>query len=113
MLFKVNYSPTFLDDLYQIGDYIESQLHNPAAADRITNGIVDATDILAEFPESGARIFLPGRLDSGYRFVTFEDYLAIYQIRTNAVYIARAVNERQDYTRVLFPWLRTDSGNSD
>ena len=113
MLFKVNYSPAFLDDLYQIGDYIESQFHNPAAADRITNGIVDATDILAEFPESGARIFLPGGLDSGYRFVTFEDYLAIYQIRMNEVYITRAVNERQDYMRLLFPWLRTDSDDGD
>lgn len=113
MQFKVNYSPAFLDDLFQIGDYIESRFYNAAAADRITNGIVDATDILAEFPETGAKIFLPGEIDSGYRFVTFEDYLAIYQIRFDEVYIARAVNERQDYMRVLFPWLKTTSNDDD
>ena len=67
---------------------------------------MDATDILAKYPESGARVFLPGGLDSGYRFVVFEEYLAIYQIRFNEVYIARAVNVKQDYMRVLFPWMK-------
>ena len=113
MQYKINYSPAFLDDLYQIGDYIEIQFHNPSAADRITNGIMDSTDILAEYPETGAKIFLPGGLDSGYRFVTFEDYLAIYHIRFNEVYIARAVNVRQDYMRVLFPWLKNRSDHDD
>ena len=113
MQYKINYSPAFLDDLFQIGDYIEIQFHNPPAADRITNGIMDATDILAEYPETGAKIFLPGGLDSGYRFVTFEDYLAIYQIKFNEVYIARAVNVRQDYMRVRFPWLKTRNDNDE
>ena len=113
MQYKINYSPEFLNDLFQIGDYIEIQLHNPAAADRITSGIIDSTDILAEYPETGAKIFLPGGLDSEYRFVTFEDYLAIYQIRFNEVYIARAVNVRQDYMRVLFPWLQIRSDHDE
>ena len=81
MEFKLNYSPKFLEDLLSIGDYTELQLLNPSGAERITNGIMDATDILAKYPETGARIFLPGGLDSGYRFVVFEDYLAVYQIR--------------------------------
>ena len=68
MEFKLNYSPKFLDDLLAIGDYIELQLFNPSGAVRITNGIMDATDILAKYPETGARIFLPGGLDlSTYR----------------------------------------------
>lgn len=105
MRYKLSYSPSFLEDLYQIGSYIETQFENPTAASRITNGIMDATDILAEFPETGVKVFLPGRLDSGYRYVVFEDYLAIYQIRFQEVYIVRAINRRQDYMRVLFPWL--------
>lgn len=109
MAYSLNYSPAFLEDLYQIGDYIETQFYNPAAAARVTDGIVDATDILAEYPETGAKIYLPGGLDSGYRFVLFEDYLAICQIRLHEVYIVRAVNKRQDYMRVLFPWLKRES----
>ena len=112
MEFKLNYSPKFLEDLLSIGDYIEFQLFNQSGAERITNGIMDATDILAKYPESGARIFLPGGLDSGYHFVVFEEYLAIYQIRFNEVYIARAVNVKQDYMRVLFPWMKR-STNTD
>ena len=105
MRYKLNYSPAFLNDLYQIGDYIEIQYQNPVAADRITGGIMDATEVLAEFPETGAKVLLPGGLDSGYRFVVFEDYLAVYQIKFQEVYIVRAINKRQDYMRVLFPWL--------
>ncbi len=103
MRFKLNYSPRFMEDLIAIGNYIEFQLFNPPGADRITNGIMDATDILAEYPETGARMFLPGGIDSGYRFVAFEDYLAVYKIQQNEIYIVRAVNVKQDYMRVLFP----------
>ncbi len=113
MEYKLNYSPKFLEDLLSIGKYIEFQLFNPTGAERITNGIMDATDILAKYPETGAKLFLPGGLDSGYRFVVFEDYLAVYQIRLSEVYIARAVNVKQDYMRVLFPWLKRGSEKND
>ena len=113
MKYNLYYSPALLEDLYQIGDYIETQFQNPAAADRITTGIMDATDVLAEFPETGAKVFLPGGLDSGYRYVVFEDYLAIYQIRFQEVYIARAINKRQDYMRVLFPWLLREADRDE
>lgn len=106
MEFKLHYSPKFLEDLLTIGDYIELQLFNPSGAERITNGIMDATNILAKYPESGARIFLPGGLDSGYRFVVFEDYLAVYRIRPDEVCIVRAVNVKQDFMRELFPWMK-------
>lgn len=106
MRYKINYSPEFLADLFEIGDYIESQLQNPQAAERVTNGIVDATEVLADFPETGAKIFLPGGLDSGYRFVSFQGYLAIYRIRAGEVYLARAVHEKLDYMRALFPWMK-------
>ena len=43
----------------------------------------------------------------------FEDYLAVYQIRLNEVYIARAVNVRQDYMRVLFPWMKRGGEKDD
>ena len=110
---RLNYSPKFLEDLLSIGDYIEYQLFNPSGADRITNGIMDATNILAKYPEAGTKIFLPGGLDSGYRFVVFEDYLAVYQIRVGEVYIARAVNVKQDYMRVLFSWLKRTGNTED
>jgi plasmid stabilization system protein ParE len=112
MRYRINYSPEFLNDLFEIGDYIESQYQNPHAADRITEGIVDATDILAEYPETGGRIFLPGGLDSGYRFVIFQGYLAVYRIQPGEVFVARAVHEKQDYMRILFPRSQKEQSDS-
>ena len=106
MRYRVDYSPEFLKDLFEIGDYIESHFHDPMAAEHITSGIVDATDVLETFPETGAKIFLPGGLDSGYRFVGFQGYLAIYRVRLDQVCVARVIHEKQDYMRVLFPWLK-------
>ena len=99
---ELNYSPQFLDDLVQIGEYIETRFFDPAAAVRITEGILNTTDILAEFPEKGAVVYLPGGADSGYRYVVFEHYLAVYAIRHDSVYVTRAIHVKQDYLRVLF-----------
>ena len=38
MEYKLHFSPSFSEDLYQIGDYIKTQFHDPAAADRIICG---------------------------------------------------------------------------
>ncbi len=105
MKHNVYYSPEFLKDLFSIEEYIKTQFCDPEAAERIVNGIVDATQILKEYPESGAKVYLPGGLDSGYRFVLFHEYLAVYMIRNEDVYISRVVHEKQDYLSVLFPWL--------
>ena len=107
MGYNVRYSPEFLNDLDDIADYIAVE-YGADAAERITNGIVDAADILAEYPESGQKVFLPNGIDSGYRFVMYGNYLAVYRFQFNEAYVVRAVRTRQDYMRVLFPWLKKD-----
>ena len=113
MRYNVHYSPEFQNDLDNIADYIVSEFCDPVAAERITNGIVDATEMLEEYPESGRKVFLPNGMDSGYRFVVYRDYVAFYRFEWNEVYVARAINTRQDYMRILFPWLRNNSPNDD
>ena len=110
---NVHYSPEFLNDLDEIADYIVSEFCDPAAAERITNGIVDATEILEEYPESGRKVFLPNGMDSGYRFVVYREYVAVYRFERNEVFVARAINTRQDYMRILFPWLKNDRPDDD
>ncbi len=113
MRYNVHYSPEFLNDLDNIADYNVSEFCDPAAAERITNGIVDATVILEEYPESGRKVFLPNGMDSGYRFVVYRDYVAVYRFEWNEVYVARAVNVRQEYMRILFPWLKPDRSDDE
>ncbi len=106
MQYRVDYSPEFLRDLDDIWMYIYEKYQNPASAERITDGIVDATEILFTFPYSGQVVYLPGGMDSGYRMLVFEDYVISYRVLQDAVQVARVVHSLQDYMRVLFPWLR-------
>ena len=114
MQYRVDYSPQFLRDLDDIWSYIVSEFDNTGAADRIADGIVDATEILFTFPFSGQQVFLPGGMDSGYRILVFEAYVIVYRVLHDQVQVVRAVHSSVDYMRVLFPWLRrTDSDDDD
>lgn len=100
---KIDYSPRSLKDLDEIWDYIRSELYSPVAAQNTVNGIMDKIDRLADFPESGAKLEFEDGLDSGYRYVTFKNYMAFYRVKpNNAVYIDRVVYSGRDYMRILF-----------
>lgn len=101
---KIEYSPRALKDLDEIWDYIENELCNPSAAQNTVEGIMDAVDRLAAFPESGAKVEFDNGLESGYRFVVFRNYLAFYRLRPeNMVYVDRVMYAGQDYMKILFP----------
>ena len=106
MPYRIDYSPQFQRDLDDIWTYIVSEFANMEAADRITGGIVDATEILFTFPLSGQPVYLPGGMDSGYRMLVFEAYVIVYKVLHDKVQIVRTVHSSVDYMRVLFPWLR-------
>ena len=53
MKYNINYSPKALQDLDEIWDYISKELSNPDAAEHVVTSILDAVDVLGEFPESG------------------------------------------------------------
>ncbi len=112
MQYRVDYSPEFLRDLDEIWMYIYGEYKNPDAAERITDGIVNTTEILSAFPYSGQAVFLPGGMDSGYRMLVFENYVISYRVLQDKVQVARVVHALQDYMRELFPWLNR-SGNDD
>ena len=113
MQYRVDYSPKFQRDLDDIWNYIASEYQDVDAADRITNGIVDATEILFTFPLSGQAVFLPGGMDSGYRILVFESYVIVYKVLHETVQVARTVHCSVDYMRVMFPWLRHTGSNED
>ena len=109
MSYRVNLSPEFQRDLDDIWNHMVEEYMNPDAAERITDGILDTTQGLENYPLSGRKIFLPGGFDSGYRFLVFEDYVIVYRIQPDAVQVARVVHSAMDYMRVMFPWLRKKS----
>lgn len=104
MLRRIEYSPRALKDLDGIWDYIEKELCNPSAAQNTVEGIMDKIDILMSFPEAGAKLEFENGLNSGYRYVSFKNYIAFYRLRSDdIVYIDRVVYSGRDYMRILFP----------
>lgn len=100
---KIIYSPKALHDLDAIWDYIESELCNPIAAQHIVDGITNSVDALASFPESGTKLVFDNNLDSGYRYVIFQNYLVFYRLRqTHIIYVDRVIYRGRDYMRLLF-----------
>lgn len=104
MLRRIEYSPRALKDLDAIWDYIEKELCNPSAAQNTVEGIMDKIDILMSFPEAGAKLEFENGLNSGYRYVSFKNYIAFYHLGLDdIVYIDRVVYSGRDYMRILFP----------
>lgn len=100
---KINYSPLAFNDLEEIWEYITEELMNPSAAENTINGIMDAVEALADFPDIGARLVFDGDLDSGYRFVIYKNYMAFYHTQNNMIYVDRVIYGKRDYMKVLFP----------
>jgi len=69
---KIDYSPRALKDLDEIWDGIEFELCSPSAVQNTVDGIMDKTDGIASFPESGVKLVFENGLDSGYRYVVFK-----------------------------------------
>lgn len=104
MLRRIEYSPRALKDLDGIWDYIEKELCNPSAAQNTVEGIMDKIDILMSFTEAGAKLEFENGLNSGYRYVSFKNYIAFYRLGSDdIVYIDRVVYSGRDYMRILFP----------
>lgn len=110
---RIEYAPQALRELDAIWDYIRYDLANPSAADRIVNGILDQIDRLEQFPESGAPLMFDGGIDSGYRYVVFDKYVAFYRVQTEergqqnafdtVIYVEHVIYSGRDYMRLLFP----------
>jgi len=101
MKYNINYSPKALQDLDEIWDYISKELSNPDAAEHVVTSILDAVDVLGEFPESGAPLEPHIDLDSPYRFVTAGSYIAFYRFEENTVYVDRVLYQKRNYAKLL------------
>lgn len=112
---RIVYSPRALHELDEIWEYIRYDLSNPSAADGIVNGIMDRVEMLLEYPESGSPLILDGGLETGYRYVVYEHYLAFYRLQDVnlnqtdepgvVIMVDSIMYQGRDYARILFPEL--------
>ena len=97
---KVQISPLAQQDLLNIRQYIETELANPVAAHRTMERMLKAIRQLEQFPLSGAPLQYNGS-DTGYRYVTSGNYVALYIGTRSTVQLVRVLYGRRDTIRIL------------
>lgn len=90
-------------DLLDIEYYIFVDLCNPQAAQRISDGILDAAGKLEEYPEGYPLVGdeLLGRM--GIRITYFDNYniFYYYDMQNDVVYIIRVLYNKADWQNIL------------
>lgn len=99
---KLKYTPEAIRDLQETRDYIGKVLHNPKAAKRIIESILEQCESLKEYPNLG--ISFCGRLDeeTDLRYLICERQLVFYRIAEDRILVVRILDGRTDYLKILF-----------
>lgn len=101
---KLEYTPEAIKDLREIKDYIGANLRNPKAAEHIVRDILNTCASLKRFPEMGASVEAKTGFETPLRMLTCKNQIAFYLVDADndSVSIARIIDGRQDYMRLLF-----------
>ena len=108
---KLLLSPQAAGDLAEIKRYIAKELKNPAAAKKTVQTITRELRTLMRFPQAGPSVEALTGFPTEICFFLCGKHIALYRIEEKTVLIARILDPRQDYLRVLFGddfWERTD-----
>ncbi len=83
-------------DIDKISDF-HLKMVGAASAEKITDKILDTIDRLADFPYMGAQHPDPLLAMHEFRKVLCGDYVCVYKVVRNSVFVYRIVNGRTDY----------------
>lgn len=108
---RLVYTPEAISDIQEIKRYIGHTLRNPTAAARISKAILDACSSLKDFPKMGVSIESGTGFETDLCMLSCENWIAIYRIEldSDVVSVARIIDGRQDYMRILFGNIDFDS----
>ena len=97
----LRYTPEAIADLTDTKTYISKTLHNAKAANRITKSILESCASLKSFPQSGTMLEVLTGQPSDIRYIVAENHLIFYRVEDGYIMIARILDGRTDYLRVL------------
>jgi len=98
---RVRYTPEALNDLQEMSDYISNVLYRPQAAARIKKSILDSCSRLKNHPFMGFSVQEKTGWKTDLRYLVCEKHLAFYRVEHDYISIARIINGKQDYLRLL------------
>ena len=100
-MYKIVLSNDAIQDLADTKTYISRELKNPMAAKRVVSGIAKRIRILETYPEAGPSVAALTGEDTDIRLLSCDKHIAMYRIDGNTIHVARIVNARQDYLRLV------------
>ena len=99
---KLHISPAAASDLAEISAYITLELHNPQAARRIVKSITHDLRHLQQNPHLGFSVSAKIGRGNHLRALHSGNYFLLYRVKGETIQVARVLDGRQDYLRVLF-----------
>ena len=100
---KIVYRPAAIDDIKSTAEYIEKELKNPEAAQRLKERILYSVSLLKDNPNMGN--LLSNKYDSvesDYQYIIVNKQLVFYEINNDMIEIVRVLDGRTDYLTHLF-----------
>ena len=98
---KVAFSPAAQADLDETAVYMRNVLRNPGAAWKFVQDMKKQLQILRDFPEMGTP-FESADSEAIYRRLVCGNYVALYRLDGDAVYVDRILYGRRNYMALLF-----------
>lgn len=101
-------SPQFVDDLDGIVKYITEELENKAAANNLVIQVFKKIDQLVDFSAIGETLSSKTTIPTPYRYLVCGNYIILYRVDANDVYVDKILYGRRNYLKTLFGDLEID-----
>ena len=98
---KVIFSAKADQDLASLFEYINDSLHNSIAAHNIVSKILRLSQKLSDFPEMGTSLKAIDNRLGVYRYLIVDNYLLVYKIVDEEVFMVRILYAKSDYVQLL------------
>ena len=102
-MYQLEYLPIAKQDMIGIARYISHELCNPAAAEKLSQEMIESADKLTAFPYVNSIHPTVKPLKHEYRKLLVQNYIMFYWIDepTKQLTIARVIYARRDYEKLL------------
>lgn len=102
-MYKLVYLSIARQDMMDIVRYIDQELSNPIAAEKLAEELVEAADRLTSFPYANPAYYPIRPLNQEYRRLTVKNYIIFYSVDESEklITITRVIYARRDYEKLL------------
>ena len=103
MKYKIEYLPSALEELKEDIKYINDELKNPSAAEKLGIEIINEIETLSDFPYSAPHYNSIRPLLHEYRRLLIRNHFVFYWVdeKSHTITISRIINARRNINNLL------------